>query len=182
MRMVVTKATGSRRGLRRAISMVAAAGLFTGVVVGVASAQSASAGMDAAGGDTGTRLVVPMMDPVKGKRLFVDKGCVLCHAVNKVGGRAGPPLDAPDGGRYVDLLDFMARMWRGSFAMIELQGMELGYQLDFTGPELGHIAAFLADSAEQERFAEEDVPDLIRDMFIREPYDVGDGLQVPGQQ
>ena len=125
------------------------------------------------------RLVVPMLDPAKGKRLFVDKGCVLCHSVNDVGGRAGPPLDVADSVRSVDLLDFMARMWRGSFAMIELQGMELGYQLDFTGEELGHIAAFLADLDAQERFGEQDVPDLIRDMFIRDPYVLGEGLKVP---
>jgi hypothetical protein len=127
------------------------------------------------------RLVVPMMDSAKGKRLFVDKGCVLCHSVNGVGGLAGPPLDVPDSVRYVDLLDFMARMWRGSFAMIELQGMELGYQLDFTGEELGHIAAFLADIDAQERFGEQDVPDLIQDMFIREQYELGEGLKAPGQ-
>jgi cytochrome c len=129
--------------------------------------------------ESSVRMVVPMMDSAKGKRLFVDKGCVLCHSVNGVGGKAGPPLDVPDSVRYVDLLDFMARMWRGSFAMIELQGMELGYQLDFSGEELGHIAAFLSDHGAQERFVEADVPDLIRDMFIREPYELGEGLKVP---
>lgn len=158
------------------------AALAAGVVLAALQPWAASAASETAEVDSGMRLVVPMIDPAKGKRLFVDRGCVLCHAVNTVGGRAGPPLDATDGGRYVDLLDFMARMWRGSFAMIELQGMELGYQLDFTGEELGHIAAFLADGAAQERFGEQDVPDLIRDMFILEPYELGDGLKAPGQQ
>lgn len=96
--------------------------------------------------------------------------------------RHGIQADRPAGGGYLDLTDFMARMWRGAFAMIELQGMELGYQLDFTGPELGHIAAFLADAAAQKRFSERDIPDLIRDMFIREPFDLDQGLKVPGQQ
>lgn len=150
--------------------------------VAVASSGAASAASKKPEADSSVRLVVPMVDPAKGKRLFVERGCVLCHTVNKVGGLAGPPLDATGPGRYVDLLDFMARMWRGAFAMIELQGMELGYQLDFTGEELGHIAAFLADGAAQERFGEQDVPDLIRDMFIREPYHLGDGLKAPGQQ
>lgn len=143
-------------------------------------AVQAQAASEMAPDASSVRLVVPMMDPAKGKRLFVDKGCVLCHSVNDVGGRAGPALDVPDSVRVVDLLDFMARMWRGSFAMIELQGMELGYQLDFTGEELGHIAAFLADLDTQERFGEQDVPDLIRDQFIREPYELGEGLNVPG--
>ena len=132
--------------------------------------------------EAGPRLVVPLVDSAKGKRLFVDKGCVLCHSVNKVGGVAAAALDAPQGGRYVDLTEFMARMWRGAFAMIELQGMELGYQLDFTGAELGHIAAFLSDAGAQKGFYERDVPDIIRDMFIREPYEMGEGLKVPGQQ
>ena len=93
-----------------------------------------------------------------------------------------PRATSPEGGRYLDLTDFMARMWRGAFAMIDLQGMELGYQLDFTGEELGNIAAFLSDSAMQKKFTEHDVPDLIRDMFIREPYDMGEGLKMPGQK
>lgn len=167
------------RFVRRAVAMarIPAVGAIVGLglFLGAAGALAAEQG-------AGARLVVPAVDSVKGKRLFVDKGCVLCHAVNKVGGVAGPPLDAPKDGGYVDLLDFMARMWRGAFAMIDLQGMELGYQLDFSGEELGHIAAFLSDAKQQQTFSERDVPDLIRDMFIREPYNTGDGLQMPGQR
>ncbi len=37
----------------------------------------------------GARLVIPMMSPVRGKNLFVDKGCVACHAINGVGGHDG---------------------------------------------------------------------------------------------
>lgn len=146
---------------------------------GPAEAQPDSSAASVEGEGAGPRLVVPMVDSVRGKRLFVDKGCVLCHSVNSVGGLAGPALDTPEDGGYVDLMDFMARMWRGAFAMIELQGMELGYQLDFSGQELGDIAAFLADREAQERFGDDDVPDLIRDMFIRTPYELEDGLQVP---
>lgn len=152
------------------------------LVMMVLAPMAAEGASDRADGGSSVHMVVPMMDSAKGQRLFVDKGCVLCHSVNGVGGKAGPALDVPDSVRYVDLLDFMARMWRGSFAMIELQGMELGYQLDFSGEELGHIAAFLADHDVQERFGEQDVPDLIRDMFILEPYELGgEGLKVPGR-
>jgi hypothetical protein len=158
--------------------MTAGIAMLAGLALGAGS-EAAAADENAA---SGTKLVLPSVDAVKGKRLFVERGCVVCHSVNKVGGRAGPPLDAPEGGRYVDLLDFMARMWRGAFAMIELQGMELGYQLDFSGQDLGHIAAFLADSKIQKGFSERDVPDLIQDMFIREPYDMGEGLQAPGER
>jgi mono/diheme cytochrome c family protein len=175
--MRILKAASGRRLRRRGLSMAMAVAM---VAVAAAPAAYAQGGAPADG--PAVKLVVPSVDPAKGKRLFVERGCVLCHSVNKFGGRAGPPLVAPEGGRYVDLLDFMARMWRGSFAMIELQGMELGYQLDFTGEELGHIAAFLADASLQKNFGERDVPDLIRDMFIQEPYDMGDGLQAPGMQ
>ena len=123
------------------------------------------------------RLSLPVIDPVRGQALFVSKGCILCHAVNDIGGRAGPPLDRAVPGDDIDILDFSARMWRGAFAMIELQGMELGYQLDFNGEELGHIIGFLSSDETMAQFDEDDVPDLIKDMFIREPYDLEKGLQ-----
>ena len=179
--MVSRNGSMAVRFIRRSVSVATVcAGLL--VCAGAGAAGAAPAAKDTAGEGTGPRLVVPMLDPQKGKRLFVEKGCVLCHSVNKVGGAAGPALDAPEGGRYLDLTEFMARMWRGAFAMIDLQGMELGYQLDFTGEELGNIAAFLADAGGQKQFSEHDVPDLIRDMFIREPYEMGEGLKMPGQK
>jgi len=180
--MTKIEAGPRRRLFRQVLSVAAGAVIVAGLAV-TAGGRSAAFAQNAATPEaTGLKLVVPIVNPAKGKRLFVERGCVLCHSVNKVGGRAGPPLDAPSGGASVDLLDFMARMWRGAFAMIELQGMELGYQLDFSGEELGHIAAFLADSGMQKKFRERDVPDLIRDMFIREPYEMGDGLQAPGKR
>lgn len=144
----------------------------------------------AAGPDTGAmtlaqksgttvQITLPIIDPKRGQALFVTKGCVMCHSVNGVGGRAGPALDSIGDGKHIDILDFSARMWRGAFAMIELQGMELGYQLDFTGEELGHIVGFLYDKSTKSKFSADHVPDLIRDMFIREPYSLDDGLKPP---
>ncbi|MEM7430264.1 MAG: c-type cytochrome, partial [Pseudomonadota bacterium] len=170
-----------KRTARRYIAAVAGMAVWGMVAAGPAGAQPASSEAASAADRSDPRLVVPMLDSDRGKRLFVDKGCILCHSVNGVGGLAGPALDAPEDGGYVDLMDFMARMWRGAFAMIELQGMELGYQIDFSGPELADMAAFLADKEKQERFGDEDVPDLIRDMFIRTPYELEDGLQVPSR-
>lgn len=126
-------------------------------------------------------VAIPVIDSARGGRLFVTKGCVICHSVNRVGGKAGPALDAPEGKAIVDIFGFAARMWAGAFAMIELQGMELGYQLEIDGEELGHIAAFVYDKAAQRQFTQSDVPDLIKDMIIREPYEPGKGLEDPRQ-
>ncbi len=127
-------------------------------------------------------VAIPIIDAARGAQLFVSKGCVICHSINGTGGKAGPALDAAEGNEVVDIFDFAARMWAGSFAMIELQGMELGYQLEMNGEELGHIAAFVYDRQAQKRFTEADVPDLIKDMVIREPYEPGKGLDDPRQK
>lgn len=127
-------------------------------------------------------VAIPLIDSARGKQLFVNKGCVICHSINGVGGKAGPALDAAAGNDVVDIFDFAARMWAGSFAMIELQGMELGYQLEINGEELGHIAAFVYDRRAQKQFSESDVPDLIKDMIIREPYEPGTGLGDPREK
>ena len=34
----------------------------------------------------------PTKDPLAGSRVFGDKGCVKCHAINGVGGTSGPDL------------------------------------------------------------------------------------------
>lgn len=125
------------------------------------------------------QLTIPIIDPKRGRELFVTRGCVLCHAINNTGGRGGPPLDRIGDGKGADILDFTARMWRGAYAMIELQNMELGYQLDFSGEELGHIIAFLYDKSERSRFSGSDVPDLIKDMFIDKPFSAEDDVKGP---
>lgn len=115
-------------------------------------------------------IVVPAVDALRGRRLFVMKGCVTCHAVKQVGGKAAPALDAPEGSTSVHLLDFAARMWAGASAMQELQAIELGYRVELTGDEIGDLAAFAADPAAQEGFSIDEVPDLLKDWFIDEPY------------
>lgn len=159
---------------------VTAAAFYTGA----AEKRSPTKGTAKAPASRAGRTVVvaiPVIDADRGSRLFATKGCVICHAVNGVGGKAGPALDAADGNAVIDIFDFAARMWTGSFAMIELQGMELGYQLEINGEELGHISAFVYDKQTQKRFTEAKVPDLIKDMIIREPYEPGKGLDDPRQ-
>jgi mono/diheme cytochrome c family protein len=106
---------------------------------------------------------VPEMqgDAARGRELFESKGCVVCHAINEVGGTGAPPLDAEAMPGEVDALDFVARMWRGAEVMIFMQQQELGVQTDFTGQELADIIAFVHDPKERRKFAEEDFPALL---------------------
>jgi len=93
-------------------------------------------------------------DAGTGRTLFVSKGCVLCHAINEVGGTTAPPLDPEFAQGEVDALDFVARMWRGAEAMIFMQQQELGVQIEFTGQELADIIAFVHDPRERQKFSE----------------------------
>ena len=105
---------------------------------------------------------LPFASPERGRTLFVDKGCVVCHSVNGVGGEIGPALDAEPGAPDLDPFDFAARMWRGARMMIALQELETGFQIELEGDELAHIARFLSDREAQQAFSEEDVPDIVR--------------------
>ena len=115
-------------------------------------------------------LAIPNANAERGRHLFVMKGCVICHSVNGVGGKAAPALDAPPDNAVIDLLDFAARMWRGAFAMQELQSIEFGYRVELTGEEIGDLAAFAGDAAAQVEFSKDEIPDLLKDWLIDEPY------------
>lgn len=122
-----------------------------------------------------TTVVVPMVDAERGRRLFVTKGCVLCHAVNGAGGIAAPALDAVGDSEHLDLMNFVVRMWDGADAMIELQALELGYQIELTGEEIGHLAAFAASPEAQRRFTMQSIPETMTPWIIEKPYWMGDG-------
>ena len=119
----------------------------------------------------GPGYVVSFGDSDRGRDLFTGKGCVVCHSINRVGGKAGPALDADPYEPDLDVFDFAARMWRGAPTMIVLQEMELGYQIDLTGQELADLARFIHDAEAQRNFQETDVPELIRDWMVDEVYD-----------
>lgn len=109
-------------------------------------------------------------DPVNGRSLFVEKGCVICHSVNGVGGKAAPAMDAQIGAPAADPLDFAARMWRGAPAMIELQSIELGYTIYLTGDEIADLAAFAADREAQKSLTVESLPEGVGDSLLDERF------------
>lgn len=120
------------------------------------------------------QLVLPMIDPARGRRLFVTKGCFLCHAVDGIGGMAAPALDAPADTTQLDVMGFVARMWAGAQAMLELQTLELGYQIQLTGDEIADLAAFASSAEAQRGFSMEEIPEALQAWMIDEPYWMGD--------
>lgn len=131
----------------------------------------ASAGHVAGNGiksDHGAQLVIPVMDPEHGKSLFVDKGCVACHAINGVGGHDAPAMDAHRDMGLVNPFDFAAKMWNHAPAMIAAQQEALGEQIYFTGGELADIIAFLHNHEAQHRFNEADLTPKARKMMHHE--------------
>lgn len=147
------------------------ASLMPAVLVAVLTGPAAAQSTGSAPPEQPQLLVVPVPDAEEGKRLFVGKGCVVCHAVNGVGGKAAPPLDATRDARAIEVLEFAARMWRGAPTMIVLQEMELGYQIELTGEEIAHLAAFASDADLQSGFREGDIPEVIRDWMVDEVYE-----------
>lgn len=132
----------------------------------LACAAIAAAGIAAADEPVPPKLVVQLPDAERGKFLFATKGCVVCHSVNGIGGKAGPALDTESYDGEIDPLDFAARMWRGAQAMATLQSLNFGYQIDLTGGDIGDIAAFVSSDEHRSSFTEKDVPDMIRGWTI----------------
>src|SRR6266571_4808554 len=80
-------------------------------------------------------VMMPSMNAANGRNLFGVKGCVVCHAVNGIGGKDAPALDSSTMPGMTNPFDFVADMWRGAPAMIDMQREELGAQVEFTGQE-----------------------------------------------
>lgn len=112
-------------------------------------------------------MTMPGMDAARGRKLFASKGCVVCHAVNGIGGTDAAALDASTMGGMTNPFDFVAGMWRGARPMIEMQDDELGGQVEFTGQELADIIAFLHHPAEQKIFSPSDIPPDIKAVMAK---------------
>ncbi len=105
-----------------------------------------------------TQILMPTMDPERGKKLFVSKGCVSCHSINGVGGTDAPAMDDHTKLGQINLFDFAAKMWNHAPGMLAAQEEELGGQIYFTGDELADIIAFVHNDKVQHTFSEKDLP------------------------
>jgi len=103
-------------------------------------------------------LALPPMDSHRGQKIFMDKGCVVCHAVNGVGGEVGPALNAADMPTTMNAFDFAARMWKGAAAMVAMQQEELGDIIKLTGQDLADLVAFVHDRKLQKTVSLDQVP------------------------
>jgi len=121
------------------------------------------------------QVVMPEVNPRRGRILFITTGCVICHQVNDVGGTAAPQLDRPLSQASVDPLAFSARMWRGASAMSALQSIELGYVIELDGQDIADLAAFAASSEERLLLTLDSVPAAMQDWFLNSPYWRTDG-------
>ena len=118
--------------------------------------------------DHGARLVLPLMNTERGKKLFVSKGCVACHAINGVGGHDAPALDAHQMDPLMNPFDFAAKMWNHAPSMIAAQEGALGQMITMTGQELADIIGFCHDDEAQHAFSEKDLTAAARKMMHHE--------------
>ena len=80
-------------------------------------------------------------DPIRGQRLFVEKGCVPCHAVRGAGGRIGPDLGRKTArGSFYEIA---ALMWNHSPGMSGKMAEFRIARPSFEENELSDLAAFL---------------------------------------
>lgn len=110
-------------------------------------------------------LTVPGMDAHRGREVFLNKGCVVCHQVNGIGGEIGPSLDASDMPAPMNAFEFAARMWRGAAAMTQMQEALFGEQIDLTGQDLADLVAFAHDEAEQKNLTADQIPKRFRELI-----------------
>lgn len=112
-------------------------------------------------------LALPPMDSHRGHLLFINKGCVLCHKVNDVGGDVGPPMNAHDMPSPMNVFEFAARMWKGSPAMVAMQQEEFGEIINLTGQELADLVAFAHDEEMQKTMSVSQVPEEWRERIAQ---------------
>ncbi len=77
----------------------------------------------------------------RGRQLFTEKKCVLCHQVAGVGGVAGPDLDFLS--QYGSPIQIATAMWNHGPAMTEAMQAQGIQRPSFTGSELTDVIAYL---------------------------------------
>ena len=111
-------------------------------------------------------VALPPLSSERGRMVFLEKGCIACHAINGVGGDVGPAFDAAQMPKPMNAFEFAARMWRGASAMIAMQEDEqFGGQIELSGQELADLVAFAHDGDEQAHLTADQIPEKFRAMI-----------------
>ena len=87
----------------------------------------------------GSEQVVPGT-PARGEKLFRDKQCAACHAINGEGGKAGPELGRA---HHISLTQFAGLMWNHGPAMWARMKEPRIEAPELTGQEMADILAYL---------------------------------------
>ncbi len=108
------------------------------VFIVVSGLLSFSSAVPALAAEVGFRLPE---NPLEGRRLFVSKGCVRCHAVWGEGGTGGPDLGkvSPAG----SFLQLAGILWNHSPQMTERMGEKGIRRPTFTPEEMAQLVAYL---------------------------------------
>ncbi|RMD48602.1 MAG: hypothetical protein D6832_03565 [Alphaproteobacteria bacterium] len=117
---------------------------------------------------TGAAIVIPVMNAEHGRELFAEKGCVLCHKVNGIGGDDAESFDDEEFTGPINPFHLAAKMWEHAQPMIAEQQEELGEQIELSGQELADIVAFLASPELRAGFTEAMIPERIREAMKHE--------------
>jgi mono/diheme cytochrome c family protein len=139
-------------------------------------------GMDRMSSPDMPNMRMPSMNPARGRKLFVSKGCVACHAINGVGGHDATSLDAHTMQPMMNPFEFAAKMWSMAPAMIYAQEEALGEQILFTGDELADIIAFVHNDEAQHGFGETDLTAEARKMMHHEHGAPGGGPEAHAEE
>ena len=110
----------------------------------------------------GPRKRLRRQNPVVGKNIFAEKGCVVCHQMNGIGGKDGPNLTYGEYDTPVNAMEVASDLWEKADIMIPMQKDELGGQIILSPEELSGLIAFLADPEMQKTFTKADIPADIR--------------------
>jgi len=86
-------------------------------------------------------------DPLAGRRVFREKGCVQCHAVRSEGAKSAPDLAtvALAGGSS----EWMRAMWNHTQSMIDPITKALGHWPQFMGSEMNDLLAYARQDASE---------------------------------
>ncbi len=91
--------------------------------------------------ETNSAPVAVSENPLKGRTIFVSKGCVKCHSVWGVGGKLGPDLSRAGMGR--SFLQISGLLWSHSPRMVELMEQRGVPRPTFTPDEMGELVSYL---------------------------------------